>query len=136
MRESIKTLVRERANGCCEYCFAQARFSPDPFSIEHIVPCAKGGNDDLENLAFSCQGCNNYKHTFTEWVDFLTETLAPLFHPRLDNWNEHFRWDESQTLIVPLTATGRATLDKIKLNREELVLLRRALLLAGEHPPR
>jgi hypothetical protein len=129
-------LVRERANGCCEYCLSQARFSPDPFSIEHIVSRAKGGNDDLENLAFSCQGCNGLKHTHTEWIDFLTETNMPLFHPRIDSWNEHFRWDESQTLIIPLTGVGRATLEKLKLNREELVLLRRALLLAGEHPPR
>lgn len=49
----LKVLVARRAEGCCEYCRSQARFSPDPFSIEHIVPRSKQGTDQLENLAFS-----------------------------------------------------------------------------------
>ncbi|NUQ61557.1 MAG: HNH endonuclease [Pirellulales bacterium] len=54
--------VVERARDCCEYCRSQSRFSPDPFSVEHIVPRARGGPSHLDNLAFSCQGCNNRKY--------------------------------------------------------------------------
>ncbi|WP_072015979.1 HNH endonuclease signature motif containing protein [Leptolyngbya sp. KIOST-1] len=46
-----KRAVTQRASGCCEYCLCQAKYSPDPFSIEHIIPQSKGGSDDLENLA-------------------------------------------------------------------------------------
>jgi hypothetical protein len=37
-----KEAIARRAAGCCEYCQSQARFSPDPFSIEHIIPRSKG----------------------------------------------------------------------------------------------
>ena len=57
--------LADRAGGCCEYCLSQERFSPDPFSVEHIMPRSAGGADDLSNLAFSCQGCNNRKYTST-----------------------------------------------------------------------
>ncbi len=38
--------LTERAHACCEYCVSQARFSPDPFSVEHIIP--KSAVDKLQ----------------------------------------------------------------------------------------
>jgi len=59
----LRQWVMDRANGCCEYCLSQAKFSPDPFSVEHIGLWSKGGSDLEENLASSCQGCNGHKYT-------------------------------------------------------------------------
>jgi hypothetical protein len=33
-----KQNVYKRANGCCEYCLSQARYSTQSFSIDHIIP--------------------------------------------------------------------------------------------------
>lgn len=52
---ALKEKVRSRANGCCEYCFSQNKYSPDPFSVEHIIPVSKGGSDEMDNLAYSCK---------------------------------------------------------------------------------
>ncbi|MDF5724675.1 MAG: HNH endonuclease signature motif containing protein [Rhizonema sp. PD37] len=49
-----------RAKGCCEYCYIQVKFATQSFSLEHILPRYKGGETSLENLALSCQGCNNH----------------------------------------------------------------------------
>lgn len=133
--ERTRRKVIERAQGCCEYCRSQARFSPDPFSIEHIIPRSKGGQDDLENLALACQGCNNRKYVDTDAIDPVTGDLVPLFHPRLDEWSEHFAWHESLTLIVGLTSIGRASVEKLQLNRSGVVNLRHLLHEIGEHPP-
>ncbi len=38
-------------------------------------------------------------------------------------------------MMVGITPTGRATLEKLQLNREGVVNLRRVLRLADEHPP-
>jgi 5-methylcytosine-specific restriction endonuclease McrA len=46
-----KEFITQRGRGCCEYCWSQLKFSPDPFSIEHIIPLSKGGTYDLDNLA-------------------------------------------------------------------------------------
>lgn len=89
-----------------------------------------------DNLAYACQGCNNFKYTHIEAVDSLTGKVEPLFHPRQQVWSEHFTWDEDFTHIVGLTATGRATIDRLKLSRQELVNLRRVLYASKEHPPK
>jgi hypothetical protein len=64
------------------------------FHVEHIVPESKGGPTKLDNLAWSSPNCNLRKSVRTVGVDPITKTLQPLFHPRLDNWSDHFRWDE------------------------------------------
>ena len=128
--------IAERANYCCEYCLSQERFSPDPFSVEHVAPRSGGGADDPSNLAFSCQGCNSRKYTSTEGIDPVTGETVPLFHPRNDGWPEHFAWSEDFTQIVALTPTGRATVEKLQLNRPGVVNLRRVLRSMGHHPPR
>jgi len=126
--------VVARANSCCEYCGSPLRCSPDPFSIEHILPRARAGTEELSNLALSCQGCNGGKYTHTEAIDPVTGETVPLFNPRSHVWAEHFTWGEDFTLLVGLTPTGRATVEKLRLNRPGVVNLRRMLRLAGEHP--
>ena len=102
-----KEVVKQRAANCCEYCWSQEAYSPDTFSVEHIIPLAKGGTHDSNNLAHACQGCNNRKFTSTEAVDPLTGELVPLYHPRRDQWAEHFAWNESGTMMIGVTPTGR-----------------------------
>lgn len=130
-----RTQVIARARNCCEYCLSQARYAPESFSVEHIVPRAKGGQTKLDNLALACQGCNNHKYTHTEAVDPVTGEVVRLFHPRQQRWSEHFAWTEDFAQVVGLTSTGRATVEILQLNRFGIVNLRQALHLIGEHPP-
>jgi HNH endonuclease len=130
-----KKAVAERADGCCEYCRSQARFAIQAFSVEHIIPRSQGGKTTLDNLALSCQGCNNHKYNKTEASDRLSGNLVLLYHPRQQRWSEHFAWNDDFTLIIGLTPTGRATVDTLQLNREGVVNLRLVLYMMGEHPP-
>ncbi len=136
MNKSLKRLVRERAGGRCEYCGCPDTHSPAPFSGEHILPKSKGGTDELANLCWSCQGCNNIKFTATTAIDHLTGATVPLFNPRRDRWGEHFFWDFEEIRVIGQTPIGRATVSKLHLNRPELLNLRKALLAVGLHPPR
>ena len=135
MKESIKQAVQERAKYCCEYCWAQSKISADNFVMEHIIPVVKGGATDLNNLAFSCQRCNNHKFTATHAIDAATGATAPLYHPREDIWEEHFQWSDDFTEIVGISPTGRATVSRLNLNRVNLVNLRKILVKVGLHPP-
>ena len=63
---ALKQLVFERAGGLCEYCRSQAKYAIDPLVMEHIYPVSLGGETEENNLALSCQTCNNYKYTKTE----------------------------------------------------------------------
>ncbi len=65
-----------------------------------------------------------------------TDTIALLYNPRQDRWEEHFEWSEDFLTIIGLTPSGRATVDLLRVNRAEVVNLRRVLHMVGEHPPR
>ncbi len=130
-----KKVVAERANGCCEYCRSQVRFAIQPFSIEYIIPRSAGGETVLDNLALSCQGCNNHKYNKTEGRDPVSGDTVPLYHPRKQRWSNHFAWNDDFTLIIGLTPIGRSTVEALQLNREGVVNLRRVLYAMGEHPP-
>jgi len=125
----------QRADGRCEYCKSPAFYAPDPFSVEHIQLRAAGGATELPNLAFSRQGCNNFKHMAITALDPATGNEAPLFHPRRDRWADHFTWSEDMLRIVGLTPAGRTTLSRLQLDRAGVVNLRRLLSTVGEHPP-
>ena len=132
---ALRQRVIARASGCCEYCQSQARFSSDPFSIEHIIPRSHGGTDALSNLALACQGCNSRKYTAEEGLDPATGQMVVLYHPRQAPWTDHFTWTVDHTQIIGITPSGRATVELLSLNRSGLVNLRSILIQAGEHPP-
>src|SRR5690349_18948593 len=131
----LRQLVTQRAEGSCEYYRSQAQYATQPFSVEHIIPRAKGGPTTLENLALACQGCNNHKYDKVEAPDPVSSEIVPLYHPRHDRWDTHFAWSDDFTLIVGLTPNGRATVAALLLNRDGVINLRRLLYAIGEHPP-
>lgn len=124
-----------RAQGVCEYCRSPMAVSTQPYSVEHIVPQARGGEDSLDNLALACQGCNGHKYIKTHVEDPVTRKMVPLFHPRHQHWKEHFVWSHDFLLILGRTPIGRATVQALRLNRKGVVNLRQLLWGAGLHPP-
>ncbi len=81
----LRRLVTSRAQNCCEYCRTQARYSSDPFTIDHIIPFILGGLTVIFNLALCCYGCNQHKATRVSALDPVTGLSVPLFNPREQN---------------------------------------------------
>ena len=103
------------------------------FHLEHIIPLARGGTSDLENLAWACPGCNLKKSDRIQASDPESQAVVSLFHPRIQRWDEHFTWDEYQ--LNGLTAVGRATIAAFDLNQERRVRIRQAEQMFGLFPP-
>jgi HNH endonuclease. len=103
--------------------------------MEHIIPLNDGGHSTKDNLALACQGCNNLKYNKTSAIDPVTLREVPLFNPRKEIWREHFIWNHDCTEIIGITPVGRATIEELRLNRENVANLRRVLKAAGKHPP-
>jgi HNH endonuclease len=135
-KKAVRDLVFQRAKGRCEFCRSPAAFAHQSFSLEHIRPRSRQGNERLGNLALSCQGCNNHKYNQMKSRDPISNEDTRLFNPRRDKWSTHFAWTDDATETLGLTAIGRATVEALKLNRDALINLRRVLVKAGEHPPR
>ncbi len=131
----VREFVAERAGFCCEYRLSREDCCPDSLSVEHIHPVVRGGLDSVSNLGYSCQGCNNRKHAAVSAVDPMTGRRVRLFHPRKDDWSKHFVWSEDNLRIIGLTPIGRATVERLELNRRGVLNLRFALIQIDKHPP-
>src|SRR5437899_12374694 len=119
----IRAQVRERAENACEYCRLHQDDSPlATLHVEHIIPKIHGGTDDLDNLAFACIDCNLHKGTNLTGIDPETNTITELFHPRRNNWDEHFEWQG--IYLTGRTAIGRTTIRVLNMNSDDQIALR------------
>ena len=127
MDGATREAVAERARHRCEYCRLPEFADPhQAFHLEHIVPRQHGGDDMLENLAWSCSRCNRRKGTNLATIDASSGELVVLFHPRTQAWDEHFVFSEAR--IFGLTAIGRVTVRLLDMNAHHRVQLRRELI--------
>lgn len=131
----LQRQIRSRFADCCAYCRTAESLTVSTFEFEHIVPLARGGETIFENLCLACPSCNRYKAVRQAATDPTTQAEVPLFHPQQQSWADHFQWNEEATEMVGLTPTGRATVDALKMNRPQLLRVRRMWVKMGEHPP-
>jgi hypothetical protein len=133
MEDSLQMFVRQRARYRCEYCQMPSSIDPLAFQIDHIIAQKHRGETVPANLALSCFRRNVHKGPNIAGIDPATGHIVPLFHPRNDRWEEHFRWDGS--LLVGLTSTGRATIEVLEINHALRVEFREILMAEGAFPP-
>ena len=130
-----KAFVRKRAKYHCEYCKRPEKWVTLNFEAEHIKPQSKGGSDDNDNLACACRECNQNKSNHEKSIDPQTNTEVQLFHPRKDNWSQHFEWDDDKSTIIAKTSVGRATIALLKMNESRIVEARKVWYAIGWQPP-
>ncbi len=125
MDAAVRQAVRDRAAHRCEYCRLPEAAHELPFHVEHIVARQHQGADSLDNLALACDRCNLYKGPNLTTIDVESSAIVPLFHPRRDRWEDHFRWHGAR--IEGLTPVGRATVLLLQMNLSQRVQLREEL---------
>ena len=136
---SLRTLVRDRAQGLCEYCHASEEWQFVAHTMDHIVPQSAGGPDTSDNLALACFNCNTRRQARTHGA--IDGSPVPLFNPRSDEWNDHFAWSLDTLSLVALTDVGQATLDLLDFNgqrhgvADKLRRIREEERSLNRHPP-
>ncbi len=133
--ETLRQQVIDRAHERCEYCQTQQAIVVS-MEIDHIIPESRGGATALDNLSYACIGCNGFKLDFQTSIDPETGQETPLYNPRTQNWHEHFRWSDDAIRLIGMTPTGRATIARLRINRDVVVEARRLWVTAGWHPPK
>jgi hypothetical protein len=130
---NLRWQVIERAGNRCEYCGLAQEGQEATFHVDHVVPRSADGPTTLENLALACVSCSLHKAAQQLSLDPVNQQQVPLFNPRSDRWLEHFRWDGVR--VVGLTATGRATVQRLKMNRSLVLGIRAEEASRNRHPP-
>lgn len=134
--QRLRRAVAERALFLCEYCQLQQELCPEQFEIDHVLPRALEGRTQLDNLALACPVCNNAKRNQVAARDIQTGRWVQLFNPRLQQWNDHFRWSDDSGSVIGKTATGRITVDALEMNHPRVVRIRLLWAALDLHPPR
>jgi hypothetical protein len=137
-RPTVPARVRQRIEDLdghrCAYCRSPLVVGI-PMVVEHIIPLVAGGASTVDNLCLSCYRCNEFKGPRQEGRDAETAQTVALFHPRRQQWTEHFAWDDGGATVRGLTPCGRATVTLLRLNSPWLVQARRIWMLVGLQPP-
>jgi hypothetical protein len=132
MKKSLERLVWRRADSSCEYCRTPQKLDASPFQIDHIIGEKHGGPTNEANLALCCLACNLFKGPNIAGIDRDTQSLTRLFHPRVDVWQDHFRWEGPR--LCGLTGIGRTTIEVLAINEPSRVAIRAALIAEGLFP--
>ena len=114
--ETVRRQVRQRANFSCEFCGVTETDAGGELTIDHFRPQSRGGADDLDNLLYCCQRCNQYKADY--WPTPVDEPR--LWNPRQESVASHLLTLADGTLY-PITPIGAFTLRRLRLNRPPLV---------------
>ncbi len=130
--EGMRTAVVARASQRCEYCHLPTRGQVATFPLDHVIPETLGGLTTLENLALACPCCNGHKWKHTDGVDSLSGERSRLFNPRTDVWSDHFAWSTLERgRLEGKTPIGRATITRLQINDQSLVITRQLLARLG-----
>jgi hypothetical protein len=131
----LRRRIRAHFRDHCAYCRTPEALTVVTFEFEHIVPSSLGGETVFQNLCLSCPTCNRYKSDRTVGSSDPATVEFPLFHPHLNDWNEHFEWSSDATVIIGLTQIAQVTIATLRMNRPQIVRVRRLWAAMNEHPP-
>ncbi len=128
------TAIAQRANHRCEYCKAPAVVFNFPFEVEHIVPLSRQGSNNEANLALACRSCNLRKGNRISGVSSSSQTEVRFFHPRVDQWDEHFPVNLVSGAILGRTLVGAVTVEYLAMNSPVQVTARQLWIRLGLFP--
>lgn len=131
----LRQRIARQADYRCGYCLTSERLTGIRLTLDHLIPIATGGLTIENNLWVACRPCNEFKGTQTQAFDPQTRRNVLLYNPRIQKWREHFAWNADGTLILGLTASGRATVEALQMNHDLIVHARRQWVKVGWHPP-
>lgn len=115
-REQFAAL-RVLFNFVCAYCGTTETSVGAQLTVDHFQPTSRGGLDDESNWIYSCAACNTFKAAY--WS---AAHDGGLINPLRDDVSLHI--EERNGVLVGLTPRGERHIERLHLNREQLIAQR------------
>lgn len=128
----LRRLVATRADHLCEYCLIHEQDTALGCAVDHIISLKHGGETNADNLAYACIFCNRFKGSDIGSIIWQTKELTRFYHPRRDNWLEHFHLEDY--FIQPITDIGEVTARILGFNQQSRLLERQLLMSKNKYP--
>jgi hypothetical protein len=119
MRPPERRALRERYDFRCGYCGTTEVDAGGELTVDHFQPESTGGEDSPQNWVYACIVCNDFKGNY-----WRPESPRRILHPQCDLLAEHIHQSEDG-ILLPLTETGRFHIERLRLNRPQLLEQRR-----------
>lgn len=105
--DKVRVQVYERDDYTCQYC--GDRFSRELLSIDHLVPVALGGHNEITNYVTACRSCNSRKRAtpleqFAKSINIQIENIPVHGDPVIDN----------QALPIEVRLLRKQIFDKVR----------------------
>lgn len=78
--KEVRELIYDTAKGKCALCGRKITY--DKMTLDHIVPLAMNGADDVSNLQCTCEACNLFKGSVLP--DDFMERITEIFMYQMD----------------------------------------------------
>ncbi len=121
MQERLRERVREQFGRRCAYCCVHEDDAGATLTVDHHRPRAAGGDDAADNLVYACARCNDHKGAYWHEKD---PPHIVLLHPGRADLTEHLL-EQDDGRMIGITPAGQFFLDRLRLNRPQLVAYRR-----------
>jgi hypothetical protein len=119
MRLDERQALRKRFQYRCGYCGVSETSAGAELTVDHFKPRSCGGLHEPDNWVYSCHACNEFKG---DW--WPVDSIRRILHPLRDDLGVHLAEQEDGTL-APLTETGAFHIERLHLNRQQLIAYRR-----------
>lgn len=111
----VKRLVLKRDNYTCQYC--GKKFPKEQLTIDHLVPLAQRGIDELTNYVTACRSCNETKDAlslaqFANLINIKIEELPVHGDPIIDDANLPIQFRLLRKKIFDKTRVGKGRLQR------------------------
>jgi hypothetical protein len=108
IKPHVRFAVLERDSFRCRYCGTSA--DDARLQIDHIIPRAKGGTNEICNLLTACYPCNIGKMAKT--ID-----RFPIYEANIDGNTHRFASTTARELNVPVADVYREAIEEYRYNR-------------------
>ena len=89
----------------------------------------------MENLALACVRCNLGKSSNPAGIDPFTNQITSLYHPRTDNWHDHFEYVGLEKMLSPETLESYRLMtpaERLRLTLDSMAENERFLLMGSD----
>jgi hypothetical protein len=119
MRQEERETLRQRFEFRCGYCGVGERDVGAELTVDHFQPRSQGGLHEPENWVYCCHACNEFKGDFWQ-----PNSPHRILRPFRDGIAAHIVEQEDGELRA-LTETGAFHIERLHLNRQQLIAYRR-----------
>lgn len=96
-----KELIIKKSDGVC--CHCGKNLVKGDFTVEHVIPLSKGGNNDISNLVGLCKGCNelkgNYVYNPLTYYPYLKDKYKDELICNQENYYTDFSWFSKRNMF-------------------------------------